>query len=210
MRAASTGSLRAPVPRRTGGATPATASSERARRRAALRARCRTRTASSTAACDGVDQFVRGEDRRSSSGGTILCACATTYGAACAGKSLAMIACALGDAPLRRASRNAVRALDARRRRATSSTMPSSSARSAEMDEPLSMNSSAARAPISRGRRCVPPAPGKSPRLDLRQAEFRAGRRNAIIAREREFETAAEAVAVDRRNVHLRSRRRPR
>ena len=58
----------------------------------------------------------------------------------------------------------------------TSSTMPEfERAFGRRWTMPLSMNSSAARAPISRGRRCVPPAPGKQPELDLRQAEFRAG-----------------------------------
>ena len=39
---------------------------------------------------DGIDQFVRGEARRCSSGGSILCACETTNGPACAGMPLPM------------------------------------------------------------------------------------------------------------------------
>ena len=84
-------SSRARAPRRRGGAARATGSSARARRRAAPRARCRTRTAArlrpataSMSLCAAKPPF--------SSGGTILCACATTNGPACIGRSFAMIA----------------------------------------------------------------------------------------------------------------------
>ena len=41
----------------------------------------------------------------------------------------------------------------------------------------------------------------QKPELNLRQAELRARRRDAIIAGQRELESAAETVAVDRRDV---------
>ncbi len=56
-----------------------------------------------------------------------------------------------------------------------SSRMPSSSTRAAGTAEPFSMNSSAARAPINRGKRCVPPAPGSSPSLISGRPSFERG-----------------------------------
>ncbi len=53
---------------------------------------------------------------------------------------------------------------------------------------------------MSRATRCVPPRAGKEPDLDLRQsdARFVGVRDDAIVARQRQFETAAHAHAVDR------------
>ena len=58
---------------------------------------------------------------------------------------------------------------------------------------------------MSRATRCVPPAAGEEPDLDLRQsdARFVAVRDNAVMAGQRQFETAAHAHPVDRRGHGL-------
>ena len=62
------------------------------------------------------------------------------------------------------------------------------------------MRSFARAGPTSRASRCVPPAPGKDPELDLGEAEPRAVARDPQVARERELEAAAEREAFDRRD----------
>ena len=65
---------------------------------------------------------------------------------------------------------------------------------------PVSMRSSAAGAPASRGRRFIPPQPGTMPSMTSGRPEPRAGLvdDDAIAARERELQPAAEAKAADR------------
>src|SRR6202011_1646166 len=46
---------------------------------------------------------------------------------------------------------------------------------------------------------------GQQAQLDLRQAEPRLRRRDAVVARQRQLEAAALRVAVDRRDVRLRA-----
>ena len=58
------------------------------------------------------------------------------------------------------------------------------------------MNSSAFSAPISRGSRCVPPAPGNDAQRHLGQGETRGRRGDAIVAGQRDLETAAHHGAV--------------
>ena len=59
---------------------------------------------------------------------------------------------------------------------------------------------------MSRATRCVPPAPGKMPELDLGEAEARLVARDAQVARERELEAAAEGEAFDRGDHRPRDR----
>ncbi len=87
----------------------------------------------------------------------------------------------------------------------TSSRIPSSCARVASSGSPLSMISSAGCAPIKRGRRCVPPAPGMRPSLISGKPTFARGVADAVVACERELETAAERAAVDCGDVRFRS-----
>ena len=97
---------------------------------------------------------------------------------------------------------------DRRRRRAiarrmlggtSSSTSPSRSALAPRSLRPVRIMSSAARAPMSRGRRWQPPAPGNEPELHLGQAELGLGMvgGDAVVAGERQLEPGAEAGAVD-------------
>ena len=57
----------------------------------------------------------------------------------------------------------------------TRSTSPRFAARAASTGLPLIIMSSAGRAPISRGKRCVPPAPGSSPSLTSGRPTFASG-----------------------------------
>ena len=84
-----------------------------------------------------------------------------------------------------------------------SSTRPSDSAFSAGTELPLVIILMASAAPTTRGRRCVPPEPGSSPQLHLRQAELALRQRDAVVAAEREFEPAAERETADRRDHRL-------
>ena len=65
---------------------------------------------------------------------------------------------------------------------------------------------SAVSTPIARGRRCVPPAPGRSAELHFGQRDLRARRRDAEVAAERELQAAAHADAADRRDDRLGAR----
>ncbi len=134
-----------------------------------------------------------------SSGGTILCACDTTNGAALATMPLPRHglrprcgACRLS----REVDRGIERiALDDFVEDAQFLGL-------VHLDvAPLSMNSSAACAPIRRGKTLRSAGTRQQAELDLGQADFRFGRRDAIVAREREFEAAAERVAFDRGDV---------
>ena len=58
--------------------------------------------------------------------------------------------------------------------------------------------SSACSTPTIRGRRCVPPAPGQQTEMHFRQAALRGRDCDAIVAAQRDFETAAERRPMDR------------
>ena len=64
--------------------------------------------------------------------------------------------------------------------------------------------------PISRGRRCVPPPPGRMPISTSGSPTFADGHCDAVVARQRHFQSAAEGVAVDRRDDRFRCWRRAR
>ena len=57
--------------------------------------------------------------------------------------------------------------------------------------------------PTRRGRRCVPPPPGKKPERDLRLAEFGTVHRDPDGARHRRLAAATERKAVDGRDHRL-------
>ena len=92
----------------------------------------------------------------------------------------------------------------ARRRRAASSRSPSTissnsfcpgSAASISLftGSPLTIMFSAVSTPSTRGRRCVPPAPGMQAELHFGQRDLRARRGDAVVAAERQLEAAAHA-----------------
>ena len=58
------------------------------------------------------------------------------------------------------------------------------------------MKSSARSAPISRGRRCVPPAPGMMPSVTSGKREARGRRGDAVVTGQRDLESAAHHRAV--------------
>ena len=72
------------------------------------------------------------------------------------------------------------------------------SASSAFTWRPEKIISLARAGPTSRGRRCVPPAPGMMPKLDLRQAEFGVVGAHPEVTAQRQFQATAEGVAGDR------------
>ena len=53
---------------------------------------------------------------------------------------------------------------------------------------------------MSRGRRCVPPAPGMMPSVTSGSMNFAVGVRNAVVAGQRDFEAAADGRAVHGRD----------
>ena len=65
---------------------------------------------------------------------------------------------------------------------------------------------SAVSTPTTRGRRCVPPAPGSRPSFTSGSAICASRRRDAVVAAERELEAAAHADAADRRDHRLGAR----
>ena len=83
--------------------------------------------------------------------------------------------------------------------------MRSASAPSSE--RPVSSRSSARARPISRGSRCVPPAPGSRPRRTSGTPSCGLRRGDAQRACERELQATAERHAFDRRDRRLRQRR---
>ena len=67
---------------------------------------------------------------------------------------------------------------------------------------------SAVSSPSTRGRRCVPPAPGTQADLDFGQRDRGALDRDAVVAAERELQPTAHAHAVDRGDHRLGRARR--
>ena len=64
------------------------------------------------------------------------------------------------------------------------------------MGSPPTIISSALGTPTRRGKRCVPPAPGRNPELDLRQTALGVGRGHAVVAAKGHFEPAAQRRPV--------------
>ena len=81
----------------------------------------------------------------------------------------------------------------------TSSARPMRSASSASTWRPVRIMSLARAGPTSRGRRCVPPAPGDDAEQDLGLAEDRLLRGDAEVAGQRQLAPAAQRVARRRR-----------
>ena len=73
----------------------------------------------------------------------------------------------------------------------------------AGMWRPEMMASSAYLAPVSRGRRCVPPAPGRRPRWTSGRPTRVGRQRHAIVRAERRLQPAAQRRAVQRRHDDL-------
>ena len=76
--------------------------------------------------------------------------------------------------------------------------------RLASMKAPVMISCSACSTPITRGRRCVPPAPGMMPSLISGRPSWRTSlRRDAVVAAERQLQAAAQRRAVDGCNHRL-------
>ena len=88
----------------------------------------------------------------------------------------------------------------------TSWTRPIRSASSASSTLPVRISSLARAGPTTRGRRCVPPAPGRHREAHLGQPEPGALRGDPEVAAQRELQPAAERVALDRGDRRHRQR----
>ena len=165
---------------------------------------------SSTAACDRVDQLVRGEAAAVFGRHHLVRLRRPRTGRACGVMPLAddppsssrlrvrrgLPAYAL-DAPRRRRRRR-------RPRRECPSLWRASAASGVALEHELERGFRADQA-----RQALRAAgAGQQAELDLGQAELRLWRRDAIVARQRELEAAAQRVAVDRRDVRFCCRRR--
>ena len=116
-----------------------------------------------------------------------------------------MIALARGDAPLwaRRTARSACSTTSP----ATISSIDAQLERALGRDRRAFEHELQRRARADQSRQALRSAGARQEsELDLRQAELCAGRRDAVVARQRKLEAAAEAVAVDGRDVDLCAR----
>ena len=133
-------------------------------------------------------------------------AAATIAGSADAAGSLSVRSLVLGcGPPCRRATSAANATAPGTRSSTMRSRRPDCSASAALTGRPDTIIVSAVSTPTSRGRRCVPSAPGMMPRFTSGQAELRAGDRHAVVAGHGHFEPAAERGAVDRHHHRLRA-----
>jgi hypothetical protein len=83
------------------------------------------------------------------------------------------------------------------------SASPQSTASAPEIRRAVMSMSAARTVPISRGRRCVPPAAGQQAQRRFRQAELDVRLCDDQVTAQREFEASAERIAVDRGDERL-------
>ncbi len=196
--------------RRTHDAAPPTAPNARALRTDALHARGRTRTASRRRLRPRRSACAR-RIRRSSSGGTILCACETMNGAALSAMPLPMHALALRDAALTAAL---AREIDRDIEQIASTTL---------IDDALflglvHLDVAALEHHVERVLRADQTrqtlraaGTGQQAQLDLGQTDLRVLERDAIVAGERRVRDRRRARSFrSRRRRSCRSSRRPR
>ncbi len=113
---------------------------------------------------------------------------------------------ARADGPRRASRRAKARALSRSGPVTSSSTTPSARASCADIGLPLVISSSARAGPTSRGRRCVPPAPGSRPMFTSGRPSLQSGVATPKVAAEGDLQSAAQRMAPERGDDRLRGR----